>query len=29
MGDEVLKVSLPAGSVCGEFFQGESTPFDH
>src|SRR5688572_24948898 len=29
MGSEVLGVCLPAGSVCGEFFQGNSTLFDH
>ena len=30
MGSEVLKeCALPAGSVCGEFFQGNSTLFDH
>ena len=28
MGSEVLEVGLPAGSVCGEFFQGNSTLFD-
>jgi hypothetical protein len=29
MGGEILKMRLPARSVCGEFFQGESTLFDH